>query len=258
MFKHALLLLPLACLSAGAAHAADDPLIGAWKLNPQKSALVDEMKVASLGANTYSFDFGGIPEKIVLDGTDQPGIFGTTLAVTVQDSNDWIVVRKKDGHPMLRALWTLSPDGTTLHDNYTELGDNGQPTMHVDYIYNRKEPGTGFAADWLSTNNQFSGPAYVIEVHPWEGDGISIVSGPQEASKNVKFDGKDYPDPGSKRGVVSSARRVNEKTIQLTDKIGGKILDTRDIAVSDDGRTLTMTLHLPARSEPDVLVFDRQ
>jgi len=258
MFKFAFLLLPLACLSAGAAHAADDPLIGAWKLNPQKSAMVDEMKVASLGANTYSFDFGGIPEKIVLDGTDQPGIFGTTLAVTVQDSNDWTVVRKKDGHLMLRGLWKLSPDGATLHDDYTEFGENGQPTNHLDYLYNRKEPGTGFAADWLSTNNQFSGPPYVIEVRPWEGDGLTIVFATQGVTKNLHFDGKDYPNPGSKRGVASSAERVNERTIDLTDKIGQKVVSMREISVSDDGKTLTMKVHPPGRSEPDVLVFDRQ
>jgi hypothetical protein len=57
---------------------------------------------------------------------------------------------------------------------------------------------------------------------------------------------------------VSSARRVNERTIQLADKIGEKVLDTQEISVSDDGRTLTMTRHLPQQSEPNVLVFDRQ
>jgi hypothetical protein len=51
MFKRAFLLLPLACLAAGAAWAADDPMVGDWKLNPQKSKLTDEMKVTSLGGN---------------------------------------------------------------------------------------------------------------------------------------------------------------------------------------------------------------
>jgi hypothetical protein len=75
MFKRAFLLLPLVCLAAGAAWAADDPMVGDWKLNPQKSKLIDEMKVTSLVGNKYSFDFGGgSPETIVVDGTDQPGI----------------------------------------------------------------------------------------------------------------------------------------------------------------------------------------
>jgi hypothetical protein len=87
MFKRAFLLLPLACLVLGAAWAADDPMVGDWKLNPQKSKLIDEMKVTSLGGNKYSFDFGaGPPETIVVDGTDQPGNFGTTFAVTAVSS----------------------------------------------------------------------------------------------------------------------------------------------------------------------------
>ncbi len=258
MFKQAFLLLPLACLAAGAARAADDPMVGNWKLNPQKCTLVDEMKVTSLGENKYSFDFGaGSTETIVPDGTDQPGIFGTTLAVTVDGPEDWTVVRKKDGHVLLKGLWKLSKDGTTLHDDYTEFGDNGQPATHLDYIYDRKSPGTGFAADWVSTN-QHPDTAYVVEVRPWEGDGLSIIAASQGVTKNVKFDGKDYPNPGSKRNVASSAQRVNERAFELTDKIGDKLIGTREISVSDDGKTLTMTVHLPGRSEPDVLVFDRQ
>jgi hypothetical protein len=50
MLKHASLLLPLACLTATAAWSADDPMLGNWKLNAQKSRLVDEMKITSLAA----------------------------------------------------------------------------------------------------------------------------------------------------------------------------------------------------------------
>jgi hypothetical protein len=31
-----------------------------------------------------------------------------------------------------------------------------------------------------------------------------------------------------------------------------------EITVSDDGKTLTMTVHVPGRSEPDVLVFEKE
>jgi hypothetical protein len=44
----------------------------------------------------------------------------------------------------------------------------------------------------------------------------------------------------------------------LTDKIRGSIVQTREISVSKDGKTLTMTVHVPGRNDPDVLVFDRE
>ncbi len=83
-----------------------------------------------------------------------------------------------------------------------------------------------------------------------------ITSG--EGTKNVKFDGKDYPNVGSGTKVVSSAQRVNERTVELRDKIGAKAVDTQDISVSEDGKTLTTTVYVPGRSEPNVLVFERE
>lgn len=233
-------------------------MVGQWKLNPQKSRLVDEMKVASLSGNKYSFDFGGPnPESIAVDGTDQPGIAGTTLAVTTNGPDKWTVVRKKDGRILLRGIWTLSQDGSQLHDDYTELGEDGKPATHVDYLYDRKGGGSGFVGDWLSTGGQID-TAYGIEVRAWEGDGLSFVTSSEGVTKNVKFDGADYPVAGANVKMVSSARRMSERRIELTDKVDQKVMGTEEIGISEDGKTLTMTMHRPKRDEPDVLVFERQ
>jgi hypothetical protein len=85
-------------------NAENDPFAGKWKLNASKSKLTDVMKVESAGGRKYAFDFGsGNAETILADGTDQPGNAGTTLAVTVVDSNPWKVVRKKDGRTIYPA-----------------------------------------------------------------------------------------------------------------------------------------------------------
>jgi hypothetical protein len=85
MLKCALRLLLVAWLAAGALSAATDPFLGEWKLNPGKSKIIDVMKVESVGGNKYGFDFGaGSAEMIIADGTDQPGLSGTTLAVTIE------------------------------------------------------------------------------------------------------------------------------------------------------------------------------
>ena len=77
-------------------------------LNPSRSKLTDEMKVTKLSRDKYAFELGGgEPETIVIDGTFQPGIAGTTLSVAPEGPN-WKVVRKKDGRTLLTATWTLS------------------------------------------------------------------------------------------------------------------------------------------------------
>ena len=253
MLNRALMLLVLASVAVGAAWAAENPFVGEWKLNSSLTRMPDEMKVESKGANTYSFDFGGdVGEKIVVDGTYQPGRGGTTLSVKA-DGPDWIVERKKDGKLLLRATWKLSQDGNTLTDFYREFEPDGS-TVSMDYVYQRSGGGSGFAADWQSIKETMNSP-FVLEVKAYQGDGLSFINQLQHETKNVKLDGKDYPQgPHS----ASSVRRVDEHTIEMTDKQDGKVSDTREIKLSPDGKRLTMTINAEGASKPNVMVFDRE
>src|SRR5690242_17750330 len=69
------------------------PFIGEWKLDPSRSRLPDEMKVQRKIGNTYVFDFGGGPETISVDGTDQPGLDATLLSVKAKGPRTWMVQR---------------------------------------------------------------------------------------------------------------------------------------------------------------------
>ena len=59
------------------------------------------------------------------DGTDQLGLAGTTLSITIEGPDSWKVVRKQEGRILMTAYWKLSKDGNTLTDNYTQFGPNG-------------------------------------------------------------------------------------------------------------------------------------
>src|SRR5580704_4522702 len=259
MLTRALRLLLVACLAAGASAAATDPFLGEWKLNPSKSRLIDVMKVESVAGNKYAFDFGaGSAETITIDGTDQPGIAGTTLSVTGEGLDSWKVIRKKDGRVLLTAFWKLSKDGNTLKDDYTEFAPDGSST-NVKYVYQRTAGTSGFAGTWEGSSETMNS-AIVLKVQAYEGDGLSFINASEGQTTNVKFDGRDYPKAGAnvRAGSACSARRVNEDTLEMTDKLNGKITDTREIQLSADRKTLTMTVHVPGRREPDILVFERQ
>jgi hypothetical protein len=153
MLKRLFLLLLVAAIATTRLHAADGSFVGKWKLNPEKSTMHDQMKVKSAGTNRYAFDFGGGPELIVANGTDQPGLEGTTLAVTAEAPRVWRVVRKKDGHMQISAIWTLSPDGNSLRDDFTGYPPNG-PSFTIHYIYTPIGGASGFAATWDSTSEK--------------------------------------------------------------------------------------------------------
>src|SRR2546421_10855299 len=124
-------------LITGKLFAANDPFIGKWNVNPSKSILTDEIKVEAVGENKYTFTFGpGQVDTIVADGSDQPALQGTTLSVTVEGPNNWKVMRKMKGRTLLTGYWTLSEDGKTLNDAYTEYAPDGSASS-VPYVYER-------------------------------------------------------------------------------------------------------------------------
>lgn len=254
--KRSFFLALVVCLATGALCTAQDPFVGEWKFNPAKGQLIDVMKVESLGGNKITLDFGGGPEKIVADGTDQPSIYGTVLSVKVAAPDNWIVVRKKDGRKLLTGLWKLSQDGNTLNDNYTEYGENGSPAT-VDYLYKRTAAGQGFAGTWEATMPM--NPAFVMQVRPYEGSGLAFVRSEKDI-RNLKLDGKDYPDTDDRaaEGSTSSSRRVNESTLEVTERVKDKITKTERIELSADHKTLTRTVHPAGQRDPNIFVYERQ
>jgi len=258
-------LTSIAVLCVGVAqlsHAADQPFIGKWKLNLSKSKLADQMTIAPAGANRYSLTFAGIgdTETLLADGTDQPGILGSTISITVEAPGNWKIVRKQGGRTQLTANWKLSDDGKALTDTFIGNQPDGSKSR-IDLVYKRAEDSassSGIPGTWETTQEK-PDSAYEMEIRPYEGDGLSfMISGGGPAS-NVKFDGKEYPPAGASpaAGSVTSARRLGDHSIELTKKFKGKIVETREINVSPDLKTLTMTRHLVDQRVPNVLIFNR-
>jgi hypothetical protein len=258
MSKRTFQLLLVACLASATLWAGDDPFVGKWKLNPSKSRIPDEMKVKAAGANRYAFDFGRGPETVVADGTDQPGHFGTTLSVTAEGPDTWKVVRKRDGRTLLTAIWKLSKDSKNLTDTFRGNQPDGS-TLSLDYVYKRTTPGSGFVATWESVSEKMNS-VYELQIQRYGGDGLTFITPAKKQTRNLRFDGKDYPDvgPDVSPGSVASGRRVNGRTLEVTDKIKGKVTDIRQIELSPDLKTLTMTVHPVGQSKPNTLVFDRE
>jgi hypothetical protein len=261
MLSRTLRLLLVVCLVTSSVWTANDPFAGKWKVNPSKSKLNDEMKVEIAGANRYAITFApGQVDTIVADGSDQPALQGTTLSVTVEGPNNWKVIRKMKGRTLLTGYWMLSEDGKTLNDAYTEYAPDGS-TSSVPYVYERTAGSSGFPGTWDSESEKVKA-GIELQIQPYEGDGLSFNSGPDaKMAKRMKFDGNDYPDlsPNGDTGSAYSGRRVNERSLEITEKFKGKITGTRQIELSGDLKTLTVTVRLVGQSRPkSILVYDRE
>ena len=203
------LVAALAASSIGA--AAEDAFLGKWKVNPSKSKLNDEMKVEVAGANKYALTFGpGEVDTVVADGSDQPALSGTTLSITVKGPNRWEIIRKMKGRTLLTAEWTLSEDGKTLDDAFTQYLPSGmtlfsQPLpdgsrLLLPYVYERTAGKSGFPGTWDSESAKVK-TGIELQIQPYEDDGLSFKRSDEEMVKRIKLDGNEYPDLDPNGGI---------------------------------------------------------
>src|SRR5256885_6229170 len=174
------------------------------------------MMVDVAGASKYAITVAaGFVDTVTADGSDQPALSGTSLSVKVKGPNNWVVVRKMKGRTLLTAYWTLSKDGKTLNDAYTEYAPDGSASS-IPYVYERTAGSSGFSGTWDSDSEKVKA-GIELEIQPYEGDGLSFKRSDGEIAKKIKLDGNDYPDlgPNGDTGSAYSGRRVNERCLEI-------------------------------------------
>jgi hypothetical protein len=247
-----------AMLLAGTLTAADDPFCGKWKLDKEKSKISGEqVKIEDLGNNSYKFTFNGVSDTVKADGTDQPIHYGRTRSLTKEGSNTFKFVVKKDGKVIDSGTETLSDDGNMI----TIKGTNAKPdgtTNDYEVKTKRVGSGSGWAGTWESTNVELSSPDE-FEIKPYGAHGLTFYTPAWQDTLSMNFDGKDYPEKGPRvpAGSMSSGKRSDPHTLEIAGKINGKVVEHDKYEVSEDGKTLTMTVHETNEPNPLTIVFDK-
>src|SRR5215472_2943164 len=119
--------LSLAALMAGGTlAAADNPFVGTWKLNQQKSQLTgDTMRFASAGPGEFRLSAAGLSYSFKTDGQERPALLGDTVVWKQIDDHTWESTDKHKGNILATNAWTLSSDGKTLTVNAKGTKPNG-------------------------------------------------------------------------------------------------------------------------------------
>lgn len=209
-----------------------------------------EMKMDTL-------EFSGPPEEYVLkkdmfhcmsctprldvraDGSEQKvtGQHFDTISVRVLDSNSVEFAYQKDGRPTFACTETVSPDGNTMTEEFTEAPASQRVTGHATFERVNKGPvgSHALSGSWemrTVKNLSSTGPTTTYETIE---NGLRVSAGPQRFE--ARFDGKDYPVQGDPSQLVS-VRQIAQDTAEETEKKDGKVIRVTRMTLSKDGKSM--------------------
>jgi hypothetical protein len=171
---------------------------------------------------------------------------------------------------IIRAQWTLSEDGKTLKDAFTQYLPDGtalfsQPlpdgsSLFLPYVYERSTPGSGIIGTWDSRSASVRS-GIELQILPYEAGGLSFKRSDEQLIRKILLDGDEHPDldaNGRDSGSAYLAQRVAARRLEISAKLKGKITSTRKFELSPDLKTLTITEQFIGEGKPkSVMVFDR-
>jgi len=92
-------------------------------------------------------------------------------------------------------------------------------------------------------------------------DGVDADGKPAHSEWKGKFDGKDYEVTGDPNSDMRSYTKVNDQTLTMTAKKGGKVMTTSRIVVSADGKSRVVNANgTTAKGEKfsNTVVYDKE
>lgn len=243
------------------AFAANDPFVGTWVYNSQKSPKPTiKYTIKSLGGGRYSLTGStGVTIDIKADGVPIKTATGVTVSFRKLDDHDWEMGRD-DGQKMVRT-YNISPDDKTLtlHDVFSgNPGDNYETTAK----YARIGPGKGILGEWQSTSIEetIHGEALKLVITPYAQDGLSFSMPARRHLSQIKFDGKLYADSGAgdAKSNSSSGKRVSDYVLEIDSQVNGRLEFREEFKVSNDGKTLTIVSRAANSTAVLTEVWDKQ
>ena len=92
-------------------------------------------------------------------------------------------------------------------------------------------------------------------------DGTTADGTAMHSEWTGKFDGKDYASTGNPNEEMRSVKQVNDRTLDVTSKKGGKVVLTAHVVLSADGKSRTVTTHVTdakGKKITSTAVYDKQ
>jgi hypothetical protein len=247
------LLIPVTAFAA-------TPFDGTWKMQADSTKVTGKPDTFGISNGIYSCDNCVPAYHVTADGSDQavPGhAYVDQEAVKVVGPSSVEITDKKAGKVIFKQSLSVSADGSKLTIRFTSYtGKKPVTGMYTDTRIAAAPAGAhAISGTWQQDNFNMSdaGSTVVLSGSP---DGLRMVSNGQ--TTNVKFDGKQYPTLGDPGKTMVAMKKVDDRTIEETDRRLGKVTDVIVWALAPDGKTINMSDTDPLHGTKTTWVFEKQ
>jgi hypothetical protein len=230
----------LSLFAAGTA-AAQNPFVGTWKLDQEKSQLTgDTMKFNPAAGEAIELAAAGMTYSFRTDGNPYALPSGDVAIWRQASPDSWTTeYRKTDGKLMSSDNWKLSSDQKNL--TVTSSGVKANGDLYTDTEEYARTAGTsGLLGAWKSTSVKLSSPNE-LTIQEAGLDGLILKIAAIKATAVTNFDGKEVAveGPDIPAGLRLSLTRTGPYKFRLVQKLNGSLTDSSEYTVSADGQTMT-------------------
>jgi hypothetical protein len=224
------------------------PFNGVWKVDLAKSQSSTKTYAYLLQDNTYRCTTCDPPLDIRADGRDQKITGGPCYdTVSLKVVDDWTTLEtdKRNGKTVGTSRMTVSSDESSATFEWTEsCNANGDVVSGKDILSRITKGPRGSHAvsgSWqLSKRVNRSQNALVVTLK-LEGDTFSFAD-PAGQGYAARLDGTDTFFKGSFSNTIVSVKRIDENTIEESDKQDGKVVEVTRFTLSADGKMMTVSM----------------
>lgn len=228
--------------------AAQSLFDGTWKFDLDESQSSTTQYTYLLQDGIYHCPTCDPPLEVKADGRDHK-ITGEpcydTVSLKVVDAHAIEETEKRNGKTVGNTRMTVSPDGDTATVEWREsCNAQGEVVAGKDLMARVSQPpraAHAISGSWRITKRMNRSENALVVTLKLAGDTFSFTD-PSGQSYTAKLDGTETPFRGDLSNTLVSVRRIDEHTIEETDKRGGKIVEVTRFTVSADAKTMTVSM----------------
>ncbi len=226
---------------------AQSPFDGTWIVKLDVAQLPKKPDVLSLQSGVFECSTCVPKIKVKADGKDYPiagSPYFSTVCVKEIENHGIEFTEKLGSKTVYSETDTLSADGNTLSQNLTDSAAPNGESVVAQKTYTRLSGGPAgsspISGSWqVRTIKIISENGSTVTYHATS-NGLE-ASNPGGEGYAAKFDGKEYPVRGDPSHSTVSLKRLNDRTIEETDRQGGEVHYKIHMAVSSDGKSMKVT-----------------